>query len=53
MPPQKAEEQGVCHTGALAIYILKYLKAKRRNTETQIFHHAKIYPYPKLSFVIK
>jgi len=25
----------------LAIYIKKYLKAKRRIMETQIFHHAK------------
>jgi hypothetical protein len=32
----------VSHCG-LAIYIKKYLKAKRRIMETQIFHHAKIY----------
>jgi hypothetical protein len=31
---------GVSHCG-LAIYIKKYLKAKRRIMETQIFHHAK------------
>jgi hypothetical protein len=31
---------GVSHFG-LAIYIKKYLKAKRRMMETQIFHHAK------------
>ncbi len=32
----------VSHCG-LAVYIKKYLKAKRRIMETQIFHHAKIY----------
>jgi hypothetical protein len=32
--------RGVSHCG-LAIYIKKYLKAKRRIMETQIFHHAK------------
>jgi len=31
----------ITHRG-LAIYIKKFLKAKRRITETQIFHHAKI-----------
>jgi hypothetical protein len=31
----------VSHYG-LAIYIKKYLKAKRRIMETQIFHNAKI-----------
>jgi len=38
------EKQGMCHNVALAIYIKKYLKAKRRRImETQIFHyHAKI-----------
>jgi hypothetical protein len=33
--------RGVSQCG-LAIYIKKYLKAKRRIMETQIFHHAKI-----------
>jgi hypothetical protein len=28
---------------ALAIYIKRYLQGERRITETQIFHHAKIY----------
>jgi hypothetical protein len=33
----------MCHCG-LAIYIKKYLKAKRRRImETQIFHHSKNY----------
>jgi hypothetical protein len=47
-------QQGVCqsHRG-LAIYIKKYLKAKRRIMEvTQIFHHAKIYLIFKKSFEI-
>jgi hypothetical protein len=38
--------KGVCqsHRG-LAIYIKKYLKAKRKNYgNSNIFHHAKIYP---------
>jgi len=35
------KQGGVSHCG-LAIYIKKYLKAKRRITEIQIFHHAKI-----------
>jgi hypothetical protein len=35
---QLLEEGGV----TLAIYILKYLKAKKRIMETKIFHHAKI-----------
>jgi hypothetical protein len=36
------QEVGVSHCG-LAIYIKKYLKAKRRRImETQIFHHANI-----------
>jgi hypothetical protein len=33
--------RGVSYFG-LAIHIKKYLKAKRRNMETQVFHHAKI-----------
>jgi len=33
--------KGVCHTVALPFTLKKYLKAKRRTTETQIFHHAK------------
>jgi hypothetical protein len=33
--------RGVSHCG-LAIYIKKYPNAKRRITETQIFHHAEI-----------
>jgi hypothetical protein len=33
--------RGVSHCG-LAIYILKYLKAKAEFLKTQIFHHAKI-----------
>jgi hypothetical protein len=32
--------RGVSHRG-LAIYIRKYLQAKRRIMEVQIFHHAK------------
>jgi hypothetical protein len=32
--------RGVLHCG-LAIYIKKYLKAKRRIRDTPIFHHAK------------
>jgi hypothetical protein len=32
---------GMSHSG-LAIYTKKYLKAKRKIMETQIFHHAKI-----------
>jgi hypothetical protein len=32
---------GVSYCG-LAIYIKKYLKAKKRIMKTQIFHHAKI-----------
>jgi hypothetical protein len=41
--------RGVSHCG-LAIYIKKkYLKAKRRILETQIFHHAKIYQIFKIS----
>jgi hypothetical protein len=35
------KKKGVC--GLVAIYIKKYLKAKKRRImETQIFHHAKI-----------
>jgi hypothetical protein len=34
-------------TRGLAICIKKYLKAKRRIMETQIFHHAKIYDLQK------
>jgi len=34
-------QQGVCHIVALPIYIKKYLKAKEKYMETQIFHHAK------------
>jgi hypothetical protein len=34
-------QQGVCHIVALPIYIKKYLKAKEKFMETQIFHHAK------------
>jgi len=39
----------MCHCG-LAIYIKKYLKAKRRRImETQIFHHSKNILYlPKI-----
>jgi hypothetical protein len=33
--------RGMSHNG-LAIYIKKYLNAKRKIMETQIFHHAKI-----------
>jgi hypothetical protein len=40
-------QQGVCHCCGLAIYIKKYLKAKRRIMETQIFRHAKIYSSQK------
>jgi hypothetical protein len=36
-------KQGVCHTVALPFAFQKYLKAKRRIMETQIFHHAKVY----------
>jgi hypothetical protein len=37
--------RGVSHNKGcgFAIYIKKYLKAKRRIMETQIFHHAKKY----------
>jgi hypothetical protein len=38
---QARRTRGVSHFG-LTIYIKKYLKAKRRTMETQIFHHAKI-----------
>jgi hypothetical protein len=37
----KVTRGGVSHFG-LAIYIKKYLNAKRRIMETHIFHHAKI-----------
>jgi hypothetical protein len=37
----KTKQGGVSHCG-LAIYILKYLKAKEEFLKTQIFHHAKI-----------
>jgi hypothetical protein len=36
-----AKQGGVSHFG-LAIYIKKYLKAKRRIMKTQIFHDSKI-----------
>jgi hypothetical protein len=41
--PTKIEKKqgGVSHYG-LAIYIKKYLKAKRRIMKTQIFHHTRI-----------
>jgi putative sterol carrier protein len=35
------KKRGVSHCG-LAIYIEKYLKAKEKIMETQIFHYAKI-----------
>jgi len=38
--------RGVSQCG-LAIYIKKYLKAKRRIMETQIFHHSKNYNLQK------
>ncbi len=34
------KHQGVCHTMALPFTLKKYLKAKRRIMQTQIFHHA-------------
>jgi hypothetical protein len=40
-PPPPPKTRGVTHCG-LAIDIKKYIKAKRRIMETQIFHHAKI-----------
>jgi hypothetical protein len=41
--PTKQPKQGMCHNVALPFTSKKYLKAKRRIMETQIFHHAKIY----------
>jgi hypothetical protein len=38
----------VSHCG-LAIYIKKYLKAKEKFMETQIFHHTKIIIFKKFS----
>jgi hypothetical protein len=35
--------------GGLAIYVKKYLKAKRKIIETQIFHHAKNIIFKKTS----
>jgi hypothetical protein len=35
-------KQGVCHIMALAVYIKRDHKGKRRMVETQIFHHTKI-----------
>jgi hypothetical protein len=35
-------QQEVCHTMATPFTLKKYLKAKRRIMEIQIFHHAKI-----------
>jgi hypothetical protein len=44
VPKKKKHNQGlVCHTVALPFtFLKKYLKAKRRINDTQIFHHAKI-----------
>jgi hypothetical protein len=39
--PTPIKTRGVSHCG-LAIYTKKYLKAKERIMEIQIFHHAKI-----------
>jgi hypothetical protein len=41
-PQKKRKQGGVSHCVSLAIYSKKYLKAKRRIMETQIFHHAKV-----------
>jgi len=39
-PSPKKKHQGVCHTMALPFTLKKYLMAKRRIMQTQIFHHA-------------
>jgi hypothetical protein len=39
---QQQVNKGVCHTVNLAISIKKVSEGKRRNMETQIFHHPKI-----------
>jgi hypothetical protein len=38
----KEIKQGMCHTVTSAIYTKRYLKAKERMMESQIFQHAKI-----------
>jgi hypothetical protein len=44
--PKKTGGGGVTHCG-LAIYIKKYLKAKKKIMKIQIFHHAKKYNLQK------
>jgi hypothetical protein len=42
---QKQIEQGVCHTVAIAIYIIKmYLKAREELWKLKLFHHSKNLP---------
>jgi hypothetical protein len=42
-------KQGLCHTVALPFTLKRYLKAKRRIMEIQIFHHAKMQSSKKSS----
>jgi hypothetical protein len=45
LPGKVQQKQGVCHKCGLPIYIKKkYIKAKRRIMEIQIFHHEKKNP---------